>query len=181
MTPSLKGTARRCRHNGFTLTEFMIVSGLMSFLVLLISGAWAGPGRSSADAITRCRVAQEANLAIEALTRDLGGCLGGQTAGQKQSGRLVGRRVVAGPILQLCFDREPLNGLADWAPPDTVIVYQVQQGLLIRSNQQAATQFVVADNVDQMQLTEQADGITIELTFSYRGLTRTFTIVAKDP
>lgn len=181
MTPSLKGTSCRCRPNGFTVVEVAVVGMLMSLLVLLISGAWTGPGRSSADAIVRCRVLQEANLAIESLTRDFGGSLPEQIQGEKQSGRFVGRVVVDNSRLRLCFDGQPVNAKADWGAPDTVIVYQVQEGRLVRSNQQTATAFVTADNVDQMQLTEQADGVTIELTFNYRDLTRTYTIVAKDP
>ncbi len=176
--------AQRC--GGFTVIEVMLVSGLMGFLALLISGAWAGLGRTSADVIVRCRVAQEANLAVASLMRDLGGNLPGQTAGQRQLGRIVGRLVVDNSQLWLCFDGEPLNGeppngSAEWAAPDTVIVYDVQANQLIRSDQQAGTTFAVAANVDQMQLTEQADGVTIDLTFQYRDITRTYTIVAKDP
>ena len=179
ITLSTRNTSR-CRPGGFTLTEVAVVGVLMGLLVLMISGAWAGPGRSSADAIVRCRVTQEANLAIESLTRDFGGCLVGQPQGEKQSGRFVGRLVVDDSQLWLCFDGPPLDAAADWGAPDTVIVYQVQQGRLVRSNQQTATAFVVADNVERMQLTEQTDGITVELTFTYRDLTRTYTIVAKD-
>jgi len=166
---------------GFTLVEAMLVSGLMSLLVLLLSGAWSGLGRPSADAIARCRVAQEANLAAEALARDLGGSLPDQSTGTRESGRLVGRLAVDGSELWLCYDGEPVNGLPDWVAPDTVIVYDVQADNLVRSDQQAATSYVVADHVSQMQVTEQVEGVHVDLTFAYRDVTRTYTIIAKDP
>ena len=181
MRRSPKRPARSSCRQGFTLTEIMLVGGLMSLLVLLISGAWKGLGRSSVDAVVRCRVAQEANLAVESLARDLGGGLAGQIAGDKPLGRAVGRLVVAGSQLWLCFDGQPVDGVADWGPPDTVIVYEVQGGQLIRCDQQAGTALVVADKVSQMQLTEQIGGVRIELTLQYRDLTRTYTVVAKDP
>jgi type II secretory pathway pseudopilin PulG len=181
MTRSFKGLRRRGCHGGFTLTEIMLVGGLMSLLALLISGAWRGFGRSSADAVVRCRVAQEANLALECLARDFGGSLAGQPAGDKRLGQVVGRLVVSGSQLWLCFDGQPVDGVADWGPPDTVITYEVQGNQLIRSNQQTAVALAVADKVDQMQLTEQIDGVRIDLTLKYRDLTRTYTIVAKDP
>jgi prepilin-type N-terminal cleavage/methylation domain-containing protein len=170
---------RRCK--GFTLIEVMLVSGLMSLLVLLLSGAWSGFGRPSADAIARCRVVQEANLAAEALARDLGGSLADQSTGTKEAGRLVGRLAVDGSELWLCFDGEPVDGLPDWAAPDTVIVYDVQADQLVRSDQQAATSYVVAGHVDQMQVTEQVDGVHVELTLTCRDVTKTYTITAKDP
>ena len=73
------------------------------------------------------------------------------------------------------------DGVADWGLPDTVIVYEVQGSQLIRSNQQTGVALTVADKVSQMQLTEQIDGVRIDLTLQYRDLTRTYTIVAKDP
>ncbi len=177
---SLKGTARGRRFSGFTLTEVMLVGGMMSFLALLISGAWRGLGRSSVDAVVRCRVAQEANLAVESFTRDLGGSLADQIAGDRQIGRAVGRLVVGGSALWLCFDGDPADGDA-WGPTDTVITYEVQGNQLIRTNDQTGVAVVVADKVSLLQLTEQIDEIRIDLTFQYRDLTRTYTMIAKDP
>lgn len=159
----------------------MLVGGLMSLLVLLISGAWRGLGRSSVDAVVRCRVAQEANLAVASLARDLGGCLGSETIGDKHRGAFVGRLAVDNSQLWLCFDGDPADGVANWGLPDTVITYEVQGSQLIRSNQQTAAALAVADNVSQMQLTEQVDGVRIDLTLQFRDLTRTYTIIAKDP
>ncbi len=169
------------RRRGFTVMEIMLVSAMTSFLVLLISGAWAGLGRSSTDAIARCRVTQEANMALKSLARDFGGSLAEEGTGNRLLGRAVGRLAIAGSTLWLCFDGQPLNGTAEWAAPDTVIAYQVQAGRLVRSNLQTGASFTVAANVESMQLVEAADEVTIDLTFRYRDVVRTYTIVAKDP
>lgn len=174
-------TTLRRAARGFTLTEIMIVSVLMSFLVVLLSSAWAGFGRPTAEVIARCRLAQEANLAAESLAIDLAGNLAGQAAGARRAGREVGRMVVDGSELRLCFDGLPINCTADWAAPDTVVVYDVQSGNLVRSDELTATAVVVAGSVDQMLLTEEADGIHVQLTFDYRGINRTFTMIAKEP
>jgi type II secretory pathway component PulJ len=166
---------------GFTLIEVLFASGIMSLLVLLLSAAWSGLGRPSADAVARLRVAEEANLAAQSLARDFSGNLGEQTIGGKKLGRIVGRMVVAGPQLRLCFDGDPVNGAADWAAPDTVITYEVLGNRLVRANLSTGTAFTVATNVDQVQLTAQPDGVRLDLTFSYRNVTRTYTIIAQDP
>lgn len=166
----------------------MLVSGLMSLLVLLISGAWAGLGKTAADVSARCRVAQEANLAAATLARDLGGSLPEKTTGQRESGRLVGRLVVDGPELWLCFDGDA-DGQADWGAPDTVVTYQLDTEMtygtawkrLVRQNLETGSEFTAAANVEQMQLTEQIDAVKIDLTVQYRDVSRTYTIVAKDP
>ena len=176
-----KSTTLRSMAPGFTLTEVMIVSVLMSFLVVLLSSAWAGFGRPTAEVVARCRLAQEANLAAESLLTDLAGNLADQPAGTRRAGREVGRMVVAGSELRLCFDGQPTDGTADWAAPDTVVVYDVQSGNLVRANQLTGTVIVVAGNVDQMLLTQEADGLHVQLTFVYRGMSRTFTMVAKEP
>jgi len=168
----------RRRPNAFTLTEMLIVGGLMSFLVVLMSEAWSGLGRPSADALVRCRIAQEANLAAASLARDFGRGLPEQRAGGKESGCLVDELVVEGSQLWLCFDGEPLNGTADWALPDTEIVYEVDGNRLIRTNRKTKTAFTVADNVQEMKVSEQFGAITIELCFSYRDFARTYTFVA---
>jgi len=181
MTRTSKGTRLGCQCHGFMVIEVMLVSVLMGVLVLLLSGAWSGLGRPSTDAAARCRMAQEANLALQSLACDFHGSLAGEVTGRKQAGRLVGRLLVGGSQLWLCFDGEPTNGVADWGSPDTVIVYEVQANHLVRSDHRLGTVFNVAANAEQMRLTEQGDGVKIELTLRYRDIARTYTIVAKDP
>lgn len=169
------------RRSGFTLMEMMITAGLMSFLAILVSSAWVGFGRSMADSSRRCRIAQEANIAFEALARDLNGQQPDSVTGDRAIGREVGRLIVGGSQWMLCFDGEPANGIADWAAPDTVLTYEVLAGQLVRRNESTGAEFVVASNVEQLDLLDETDGTRVTLTLRYRDLTRTFTLVAKDP
>jgi hypothetical protein len=57
---------------GFTVIEMMLTGFLMGLLAVLLGNAWAAFGRPAISSVARCRVAQEANLAAEALARDLG-------------------------------------------------------------------------------------------------------------
>ena len=172
---------RRRPIGGFTLVEVMLVAGLMSFLMLLMSSSWTAFGRSLSDSITRCRIAQEANLCAESLRRELNGYLPEGTTGTKAEASVVGRLIVSGSQLQVCFDGTPANGVADWAAPDTVCIFEAVGGQLTRTNQDTGEVFVIATGVTQIQFTDLSDGIQIALTLAYRNLTRTFTIVTRDP
>jgi type II secretory pathway pseudopilin PulG len=181
MMYDLKPIAGFCQRRGFTLMEATIVSALMIFLAVVLSSAWSGFGRPLVDAVARSRVAQEASLAIASLARDWGGNTIDATGGQGQ-GRLVGRTIVSGSELWLCFDggASP-DGLPDWAPPDTVIIYDVQANKLVRSNQNAGTTFTVATDVQSLALTDLGNGVQIQLNLSFRAINRTYTMIAKDP
>ena len=160
-----------------------MVSGLMVLLVSLLGQMWSGLGRPTADVAARCRVAHEARLSSAALSRDLGGsldCPAGR-AGRKALGKLVGRLQPNGSELWLCFDGGAApNGTADWAAPDTVIVYQVQSGRLVRWDQAANTTFTVARHVDALVVQDLGDRVKISLTFRYRGVSRTYTLIARN-
>ncbi len=169
------------RRLGFTLVEMMVSSLLMSILAMFVASAWQGFGRSMLDGVVRGRISQESALALESLNRDLSGSLAGNFTGEVHHGSYVGRLVVGGSELRLCFDGAPFNGSADWASPDTVIVYEVQNGQLLRSNLLTGSQFVVADLVSDLQVSNLMDGVRIEITFSLRDSSKTFYIVSRDP
>jgi hypothetical protein len=168
-------------HGGFTLIEITIVGVMMTFLAVVFSMAWSGLGQPSADALVRCQVGQEARLAAACLAADLGGSLPGQGTGPVGLGKMVGRMVVGGAELWLCFDGGSPNAAADWGSPDTVITYAVEDGKLVRTNQAASTAFVVASNVTAMGVEEQGTGARIQLTFSFRDVERTYTLITVDP
>ncbi len=167
---------------GFSMIELMIVAAMTSFLLLMISGIWAAFGRALSDTAMQTRVLCEADIAVESLRRDLSGHLPSTTAGAMEDGRFVGRLVLAGGSqLMLCFDGPPVNGVADWASPDTVVSYEVQDGQLLRIDQQSGSAFVVSDGVEQFAVVDQADGVTIDLTIRRRDQSRTYTLEAQDP
>jgi type II secretory pathway component PulJ len=169
---------------GFTLAEAVVVSGLLACLAVLLARSWYGLVRPTADLAARARLAQEADLAAAALARDLGGSLAnpeGRT-GPRTLYPLVGRLQPGGSQLWLCFDGgSPPNGAADWGPPDTVIVYELQGDRLVRWDQNAGTTFTAARHVSGFTVRDLGGRVQIQLTFTYRGLTRTYTLVARDP
>jgi type II secretory pathway component PulJ len=171
--------------NGFTMLEVMLASGLMTLLVVLIGQVWSGLGGPSAAMVARCRVAQEARLALTSLCADLGGFLANSEGrlGTQAAYPFVGRLQPGQAELWLCFDGgiNP-NGVADWGPPDTVIQYSVKAGQLIRWDQTAGTHFTVARNVDRLHVQDLGGGqVQLQLTFTYRQVTQSFTLIARNP
>ncbi|HWE37888.1 MAG TPA: prepilin-type N-terminal cleavage/methylation domain-containing protein [Isosphaeraceae bacterium] len=171
---------------GFTVLEISIATGLLALLAMLISAVWAGFGRPSAEADRRARLAIEANLAAAALAADLGGGIAdesGQRLEGKSSLRFVDWKEPGGTQLWLCFDGGPSpNGQPDWGPPDTVIVYQVEAGMLVRQDQNANTSRSVAADVAGFGAVDLGDGrVQITLTLAFRDLSETFTIIALKP
>jgi type II secretory pathway pseudopilin PulG len=173
----------RNSREGFTLVEVLVVGALMTLLAMLLQTSWSGFGRPLIEAIARARIAEDANMAAATLARDFGGSLpgNGSHSGSLATGKLVGRMEPDGIMLRLCFDGGADNGLADWGDTDTVITYLVQDGNLVRWDETAGTTFVVAHNVQSWELTDLGNGVEIRITFSYRTITRTYTLVGLDP
>ena len=83
--------------------------------------------------------------------------------------------------LRLCYDggANP-NGIADWASPDTVVVYTLDGDDLIREDEKLNTTVTVARHVEQLIVRPQGTDLEVGLTFNYRGVHRTYTFIAKD-
>jgi prepilin-type N-terminal cleavage/methylation domain-containing protein len=173
---------------GFSLPEVIVVSGLMAALAMMLGSAWGGIGRPIADVIRQSQLFQEMDAAAASLARDLGGNLTNPEGrlGDKKQGRWIGcmQQTVDGQLqLWLCFDLgSPPNGQADWGPPDTVIIYHVQSGALVRYDRNAGTSTTIARYVDNMQISTPTNGqMAIQLTFTHRQVTRTCTLIAYTP
>lgn len=178
-------TRPRCRHRrGFSLIEVSISSGLLVFLSLLLATTWTGLGRPLLQTMYRSRIAEESHMALACLARDLGGCQPGSdgVVGAKTDRALVGRTQPGGAELWLCFDGGATpNGTADWLAPDVVITYAVVDGALVRTDQSTGSEYVVANNVESMALTDLGGELEIVLTMTCRGTTQTYTLIAKNP
>ncbi len=68
----MSGPRRQGRRRGFTLVEMTVTVFLMSLVGIMLGNAWSAFGRPAIATVARCRVAQEANLAAEALAYDVG-------------------------------------------------------------------------------------------------------------
>jgi type II secretory pathway component PulJ len=161
-----------------------VCAALMALLAVIMARVWYGVVRPTANLAARARINEEATLAVDALARDLGGYLSdtdGRT-GSSSIYRFVGRMQPDNSQLWLCFDGgDSPNGDADWDDPDIVIIYQLQGSSLVRHNQTTGTDFIVARYVDSLQLLDLGDRVQIQLTFLYRGISQTYTFVARDP
>jgi prepilin-type N-terminal cleavage/methylation domain-containing protein len=172
------------RRPAFTLVEVLVASSLMTTLAVLVATTWSALGRPLVESVARAQIAQDASLAASTLARDFGGYLPGNEGrvGGTADGLLVGCVQVSHTILRLCFDGgSSPDGLAEWADPDHVITYQVQDGDLVRWDEQSGSTFIVARHVDEMALDNVAGGIEIRLTFMHRGWTRVVTLVGVVP
>ena len=173
------------RHNrGFTLVETTLANALSGLLVVFIAQAWFGIGRGLADTIAQCRLAQEANMMVTSLSRDTGGSLASMTGQieEKKKGKATGKFVPDSSQLWICFDggSNP-NGEADWASPDTVIVYRVESDKLIRENRTLGIQQTIAHNVHAIEVKDKGRFTQIEVTLKFRKSERTYELMIQEP
>jgi prepilin-type N-terminal cleavage/methylation domain-containing protein len=176
---------QRRGRRGFTLAEVLFASMLMALLAHLVAQTCIGVVRPTRDLIAHGRIAQEANLAVASLTRDLCGYLANAEGriGSKALFPLVGRAQLFQSQLWLCFDGGTTpNGFANWWSPDTVISYQLDDGNLTRWDHRNKIGYTVAQHVSDLTVFDLGNGsVQVQITFSYRNVTSTYTFVARDP
>lgn len=109
---------------GFTVLELTIAGGLTALLGIMLVTACSAYNRGAAEVIARCRIAQEADLAMHALAADLGANLPSSVAGPKGRGLPTGVAVAPdGSRLAITFEDQV-------APENSrVVVYEIQQDL----------------------------------------------------
>jgi hypothetical protein len=159
----------RLNRSGFTLIEAAVVSVLISLLVVLLSTAWVGLGQPSADALVRCRLLQEAQMATLSLAKDLGGVVPAKAANPRTfdppekntDGELLNVTSPDGSQLQIEF----LDSTKNITYRRSTEEDNVGENRLLRIN--GANRFVVADHIEDMDVVVGTD-VEIELTFSFR-------------
>ena len=92
---------------------------------------------------------------------------------------MLGWLVTSGPELRLYYDGDPDIEIVYYLATETTFGKTWKR--LVRWNTDTGSQFTVATNVDAMVLTVQGDGVKIDLTLTFRDITRTYTFVAKGP
>jgi prepilin-type N-terminal cleavage/methylation domain-containing protein len=166
---------------GFSLVEVSVATLLSSLLLLMVSSVWFSFGRATRGNVADADLAAEARLTAEAFRRDFSGYRPDAAPGDKQLGRLVGRTIVGGERLLLCYDGAPINKSADWADPDRVVEYGVVEGQLQRIDSDTGATVVVADNVAGLAITDLGTGVRIELTLEQTDVQQTYTWITQDP
>ena len=183
------------KRKGFSLVELMVVSALMAVLALLISSAWVGVGRTAAGLIGRSQLVQERDLAVVALSRDLGGCLADNEAknGEKINGRWLKWELPSPQELKLYYDGGTNSSGVPLA--NTVVQYLLATDpdpaaatlILVRRKTVSGgtpTDFTVARNVCSMTITPDGtpvNAVRIVICFKYRTLTLTCDMTARQP
>jgi prepilin-type N-terminal cleavage/methylation domain-containing protein len=183
------------RRRGFTLTEMLMTAFLMGLMGVLLGNAWAAFGRPAVANVARCRVAQEANLAAEALARDIG-LLAVPLAQQPDSRyQNVQADSSIGTTLTLSIDDgtpgspRTISYAAD--PDDSTRLVRTDLSAPAGSGRVVAT--LLAGFETQRDILADVPGVRIDLTFSHRTFdrdpdgtlrtdyTRRFTLFVPDP
>lgn len=173
---------RRFRARGFTLVEVMVATAMTAFLFLMMSGMWVTLAGSMNDSLIDAKISQEAHFVLEIMRRDLGGFLPGKEKEEKDENKLVGRLATSAGQLMLCFDGSDADGVPEWGKPDTVIAYEVQNEQLRRIEEtNHGESFVVATNITAFTPTQLANGVRVDFTITYEGISKSYTLIAQDP
>ena len=182
---------------GFSLVEVTIVGVLMATLGVLLSSAWVGVGKTAVSLIGRSRLVQERDLAVAALSRDLGGSLADPDPNSyaRKNDKATGRWLRwENPVNALLPSNKDLKLFYDGETTETTIRYLVMEDpdpdpdistliLVRRENETESTDFTVAKNVYSMNVTLDPDNKAAEivLCFQYSTLTLTCDLTAKQP
>lgn len=152
-----------------------MVSWLMVILAAVIASSWSSVGRSASDLIGRGRLVQERDLAVEAIGRDLSGCLPDPSyrKGEKLCYRWLKWECPDGNKLKIYFDGGVSESTGN-PNSNITILYFVQSGSLIRRIAQDSTtsDFVVAKNVSSLVTSLDGTNVNVVLCFVY-GLDKT--------
>jgi hypothetical protein len=159
----------------------MVAAFLSTVLMLMVSGMWFSFGRVMSENVADAALTSDARLVFETIRRDFSGQLAGVKTGEKSLGRLVGRMIVGGDRLLLCYDGAPVNENADWSSPDSVVEYRLDNNQLLRIDAALGATVVIADGVTKFSATALRSGVRIELTIRRRAVERTYTLITRDP
>jgi type II secretory pathway pseudopilin PulG len=200
---SLRAASRRPpgRRRGFTITEMLITGVLMSLFGVLLGQAWASFGRPAIVNTARCRVAQEANLAAEALARDVG--LLAVPADAQVDSRYANAQALGSTLYMTIDDGSGVFRTIAYAADASDPTRLVRTDLSAPANSSAGTRVVaglLAGFHAQADVLagggpggRDATGVRIDLTFTHRSFdrdpdgayrgdyTRRFTLFIPDP
>lgn len=151
--------------SGFTLLELMVVGLIGTIVVVFIANATRWYARSANAIHVESQLDKELRMAGQALADDFG--------------RSLAARTTDGDDIQ--FDIDNGDATAQWAAPDTVIEYVLQDSLLIRKDLSAGTQVPMARNVRDFQAFIDDGHLSVTCTTGYRDTEQKITFQLRDP
>jgi type II secretory pathway pseudopilin PulG len=144
----------RHARRGFTLMELLVVGMLGTMVLAMIANVWRWYGHSVAQQQTVTMLAQELKLASEAIAQDYGYALASRTTDGAQ--------------LEMDIDGPAQEGTADWGAPDTVILYAVVSGQLVRTDSLTGAEVPIAGHMDAMEMSTVSGHLEVKLTAKFR-------------
>ena len=156
--------------------ELLVSSLLATVLMMLIAGAWATFGRPALEVEARARISQEAILATQSLTCDLGGSLA------DSPGRTGALRQYSFVDWDLSNNNLLLLNFHGATPGDLIVIsYQIQENKLVRVNSTTGVVMTIANYVTGFSVAPDPDNANqarIQLTIAYRNFTATYVLIA---
>ena len=185
MKPRIRADGGR-RRAGITLTEMVVATGLATLLMILLGTTWAAFGRPALEVEARARIEQEGILAAQSLACDFGGFLAdipGRT-GAMQIG-VASPYQMSSPPWNVSTPGVLLLNFYGASTTEVIVVsYQLEGGLLVRTNSSTGVSTTVARYVTAFSAAANPDNINqivITLTIAYRNFTTTFTLIGVAP
>ena len=169
------------RRKGFSLLEATIATMMAAMVSVMASSVAVDISRNFVEGIAEARLATEFRVLSQAMRRDFAGSLAELRQGPAKRWRLVGRQLVSPTELRLCFDAQ-LDGSVNWAGSDRIITYFFDQDTqqLIRNDSGPATDFVMAENVSDADITIDSGEISLWIEFSAGAIQREFRFATTD-
>jgi len=143
-----------------------MVVGLIGTLVVAFIGNATEWYVHSANAIhVESQLDKELRMAGQALAQDFG--------------LSIAARTTDGTDVQ--FNLDDGDDVAQWAAPDTVIEYVLQDSLLVRKDLAAGTEVPMATHVRDMQAVVDSGHLNVTCTTGHRDTEQTITFQLRDP
>lgn len=177
------------------MTEMVVATSLATLLVVLLATAWTTFGSTALEVEARARLEREALLSVQSIAYDLSGFLNDDPSSPSPGwpGGQMSDVAAKNPYQFLDWGLSnpgvlTLNYSGGSASPAYTVTYQVEADQLVRTctnlSTAAATRVTVARHLaaNGLSVAEiNPNEVQILLTFSYRNITSTFTLIGIPP